>query len=101
MADRTQEHLGESDRGVILMRKRLLEEAEKVRNGEEPKSIIRDPKAARFVELPIVGRDFYPGWLFDARRGRRQERISLSEAVSSSRPASHPKSPRRIARRWV
>jgi 5,5'-dehydrodivanillate O-demethylase len=58
-ADRTQEHLGESDRGVILMRRRLLEEAEKVQQGLEPKGIIRDPHAARFVELPIVGRDFF------------------------------------------
>jgi 5,5'-dehydrodivanillate O-demethylase len=59
VADRTQEHLGESDRGVILMRRRLLEEAEKVRDGLEPKAIIRDPDVARFVELPIVGRDFF------------------------------------------
>src|SRR6202171_4693197 len=59
VADRTQEHLGESDRGIILMRKRMLEEAEKVRQGGEPKSVIRDPKAARFVQLPIVGRDFF------------------------------------------
>jgi 5,5'-dehydrodivanillate O-demethylase len=59
MADRTQEHLGESDRGIILMRKRLIEEAEKVKQGLEPKGIIRDPRAARFVELPIVGRDFF------------------------------------------
>jgi len=29
VADRTQEHLGESDRGVILLRRRLLEEAAK------------------------------------------------------------------------
>jgi 5,5'-dehydrodivanillate O-demethylase len=27
IADRTKEHLGESDRGVILFRKRMLEEA--------------------------------------------------------------------------
>ena len=59
VADRTQEHLGESDRGVILMRRRLLEEAEKVKQGLEPKAIIRDPKVACFVELPIIGRDFF------------------------------------------
>ncbi|MCA1645070.1 MAG: Rieske 2Fe-2S domain-containing protein [Chloroflexi bacterium] len=59
VADRTQEHLGESDRGIILMRKRMLEEAEKVRAGGEAKGTIRDPKLARFVELPIVGRDFF------------------------------------------
>src|SRR5580765_583336 len=33
IADRTREHLGESDRGVILMRKRLLEEAHVVARG--------------------------------------------------------------------
>jgi 5,5'-dehydrodivanillate O-demethylase len=37
----------------------MLEEAEKVRAGGEPKSIIRDPAAARFVQLPIVNRDFF------------------------------------------
>jgi 5,5'-dehydrodivanillate O-demethylase len=59
IADRTHEHLGESDRGIILMRRRLLEEAEKVQQGHEPKAIIRDPKEARFVQLPIIGRDFF------------------------------------------
>jgi 5,5'-dehydrodivanillate O-demethylase len=59
VADRTQEHLGESDRGVILMRRRLLEEAERVRDGLEPKAVIRDASLARRVDLPIVGRDFF------------------------------------------
>jgi 5,5'-dehydrodivanillate O-demethylase len=58
-ADRTQEHLGESDRGVILMRKRMLEEAEVVRQGGEPKAVIRDPAANKRVELPIIDRDFF------------------------------------------
>jgi 5,5'-dehydrodivanillate O-demethylase len=44
---------------VILMRRRILEEAERVRNGEEPKGLIRDPRTARFVQLPIIGRDFF------------------------------------------
>jgi 5,5'-dehydrodivanillate O-demethylase len=52
VADRTKEHLGESDRGVILLRRRLLEEAEKVRRGEEPKAIIRDPAQNECVMLP-------------------------------------------------
>ena len=58
-ADRTQEHLGESDRGVILMRRRMLEEAEVVRQGGEPKAVIRDPAANKRVELPIIDRDFF------------------------------------------
>jgi 5,5'-dehydrodivanillate O-demethylase len=59
VADRTQEHLGESDRGVIMMRRRLLEDAERVARGEEPKAVIRDPARNRVVRLPIIGRDFF------------------------------------------
>jgi 5,5'-dehydrodivanillate O-demethylase oxygenase subunit len=55
VADRTQEHLGESDRGVILLRRRLLEEAAKVRRGEEPKGTIRDPAHNQTVMLPTSG----------------------------------------------
>ncbi|PYN14917.1 MAG: aromatic ring-hydroxylating dioxygenase subunit alpha, partial [Candidatus Rokuibacteriota bacterium] len=59
VADRTQEHLGESDRGVILMRKRILEDAERVAKGEEPMGVIRDPEKNRCVRLPIIGREFF------------------------------------------
>ena len=55
VADRTQEHLGESDRGVILLRRRLLEEAARVQRGEEPKAIIRDPAQNECVMLPTSG----------------------------------------------
>ena len=43
IADRTKEHLGESDRGVILFRKRMLEEAAVVARGGDPKAVVRDP----------------------------------------------------------
>ena len=59
VADRTGEHLGESDRGVILMRKRLLEEAHVVARGGEPKALIRDAAANECVELPIIGREHF------------------------------------------
>jgi 5,5'-dehydrodivanillate O-demethylase oxygenase subunit len=55
VADRTQEHLGESDRGVILLRRRLLEEAAKVQRGEEPKAILLDPAQNECVMLPTSG----------------------------------------------
>ena len=58
-AERTKEHLGESDRGVILMRRRILEEAEAVARGAEPKALIRDPEKNACVRLPIIGRDYY------------------------------------------
>ena len=37
----------------------MLEEAERVKQGLEPKGVIRDPRTARFVQLPIIGRDFF------------------------------------------
>jgi 5,5'-dehydrodivanillate O-demethylase len=56
VADRTREHLGESDRGVIMMRRRLLEEADVVSRGGEPKAVLRDPARNACISLPIIGR---------------------------------------------
>ena len=72
VADRTLEHLGESDRGVILMRRRLLEEAKVVASGGEPKGLIRDPEHNACVRLPIIDRErFTVGYsLEDVREGR-------------------------------
>jgi 5,5'-dehydrodivanillate O-demethylase len=89
IADRTLEHLGESDRGIILMRRRLLEEAEKVRDGAEPKGIIRDPHAARFVSLPIIGRDFFlAGYsMRDVADGKGGFRYPKSFVFQAGQPA--------------
>lgn len=54
VADRTGEHLGESDRGIILLRRRMLEEAEKVARGEDPKGLVRDPARNECIELPTA-----------------------------------------------
>jgi 5,5'-dehydrodivanillate O-demethylase len=113
-ADRTKEHLGESDRGVILMRRRLLEEAEKVKQGLEPKGVIRDPKTARFVQLPIIGRDFflagyslrdvaggnnplrYPkSFIFQA--GQPEEITRAYQEAMGMRPDGSPRSPEEVA----
>jgi 5,5'-dehydrodivanillate O-demethylase len=51
-ADRTQEHLGDSDRGVILMRRKLIEQAQLVADGGEPMALIRDGASNRMVRLP-------------------------------------------------
>jgi 5,5'-dehydrodivanillate O-demethylase len=59
VADRTKEHLGESDRGVIMIRKKLLEEADAVVRGAEPMALVRDPDKNRCVRLPIIGRKFF------------------------------------------
>ena len=43
ISDRTSEHLGSSDRGVIMFHKMLVENAARVAKGEEPLGTIRDP----------------------------------------------------------
>ena len=51
------EAASESDRGIALMRKRMLEEAEIVARGGEPKVTIRDCDKNRCLTMPIIGRD--------------------------------------------
>lgn len=55
IADRSLEHLGESDRGVILIRKRLMDDLQAVAAGNDPMATIRDPAANHRVHLPIIG----------------------------------------------
>jgi len=56
ISDRTQEHLGVSDKGVAIMRRQFLRDIERVRRGEDPKAILRDPAANRAVPLPTIDR---------------------------------------------
>jgi 5,5'-dehydrodivanillate O-demethylase len=56
ISDRWNEHLGSSDRGVIMIRKRFLEDLERVARGEDPKAIVRDPKANECIPLPVANR---------------------------------------------
>jgi 5,5'-dehydrodivanillate O-demethylase len=54
IADRSKEHLGASDKGVVMMRRRLLEELDRVAAGQEPKGLIRDPAQNVGVRLPVA-----------------------------------------------
>jgi 5,5'-dehydrodivanillate O-demethylase len=56
IADRTKEHLGASDRGIVMLRKRLLADLDAVAAGQDPKGIIRDPARNVRIELPSVRR---------------------------------------------
>ena len=58
LADRSREHLGRSDRGVILMRRIFSDDIERIGKGEDPKAIIRDPAVNACVGLPIFDRDY-------------------------------------------
>jgi 5,5'-dehydrodivanillate O-demethylase oxygenase subunit len=56
VTDRTREHLGTSDAGIIMMRQRFLKDIEAIGRGEDPKATIRDPEVNRCVSLPIADR---------------------------------------------
>lgn len=59
IADRTREHLGRSDRGVIMMRKRFENDIARIKAGnEDPKAIIRDPALNACIKLPVFDRDY-------------------------------------------
>lgn len=65
IADRSQEHLGKGDTGIILLRKIVFENIERVRRGEDPMGVVRDPAVARYIELPIEEDKFGGGPAFE------------------------------------
>ena len=70
IADRSQEHLAASDKGVSMMRRRFLAELDAVAAGAEPKATIRDPALNVSVPLPSANKDFYVGGLPQAKMTR-------------------------------
>jgi 5,5'-dehydrodivanillate O-demethylase len=52
IADRTREQLVGADRGLALLRGLLLEQLDRVRQGQDPLGVIRDPEQNRIIELP-------------------------------------------------
>ncbi len=53
VTDRGREHLGQSDRGVIAIRKRFFDDMERIERGEDPKAIMRDRTRNSCIDLPI------------------------------------------------
>jgi 5,5'-dehydrodivanillate O-demethylase len=43
IADRTKEHLGTSDQGILMLRKMIRDSIEAVQQGRDPMGVIRDP----------------------------------------------------------
>jgi len=68
--DRTREKLGASDRGLVMYRKMLMREMEKVERGEDPIGILRDSAHNRVIDLPREkGKDMYSdGFVAHLRR---------------------------------
>jgi hypothetical protein len=54
LTDRTREHLGVADRGLIMLRKLIREQIEVVKRGEDPIGVIRDRAKNVMIELDVV-----------------------------------------------
>lgn len=53
IARRDEEHLGMSDIGIVLYREMLMEQMERVEQGEEPMNVCRDPAENQVIEIPV------------------------------------------------
>ena len=56
LVDRSREHLGHSDRGVILVRKLWKNAIETALRGEDPPNLMRDRAHNRLVHVDVVER---------------------------------------------
>ncbi|MBM2811663.1 MAG: rieske 2Fe-2S iron-sulfur domain protein [Chloroflexi bacterium] len=54
-SDRWNEHLGASDRGVILFRKMLEDSVRTVERGDDPLNVFRDAASNVCIDLPVEG----------------------------------------------
>lgn len=54
LTDRSQEHLGVGDEGVIALRKLLREQIDRVRQGLDPIGVIRDPAQNELIDLGVI-----------------------------------------------
>ena len=53
IADRENERLGVSDRGVIMFRKLLMDQMKIVQDGGDPINVYRDPATNERIDLPV------------------------------------------------
>ncbi len=64
IADRTREHLLPSDEGVVLLRRMLVEQLERLQRGEDPIGIVRDAAENVCIELPQERQKYGDGAAF-------------------------------------
>ena len=61
--------LGGSDRGVVMLRRMLVEQLERVERGEDPIGVVRDPARNAQIELPHERDKYADGRSFLAELG--------------------------------
>jgi phenylpropionate dioxygenase-like ring-hydroxylating dioxygenase large terminal subunit len=52
--DRTQEHLGTTDKAIIAARQRILDAIQAVQEGGDPPHVLRDPTANRLAHITVL-----------------------------------------------
>lgn len=83
IADRTTEHLGASDRGVVMYRQLLQSEMAKVAAGKDPMGVIREQPAG-VIELPQEATTYYRNGVdirSDVERGPSMRYSPLTEQI--------------------
>ena len=53
ITDRTQEHLGHSDRGIVMFRRLLSNQTDLVRQGADPMCVFRDESEERMIGFEV------------------------------------------------
>ena len=76
--DRAHEHLGTTDRPIIIMRRQLLAAVEDVRNGRDPRFVERDSNANALADL-FVRANTLPASV-DVRGGWWREGVATDQA---------------------
>jgi 5,5'-dehydrodivanillate O-demethylase oxygenase subunit len=69
LTDRTLEHLGVGDEGIIVLRKLLREQIERVEQGKDPLGIIRNPERNLIIEFDVINERI-------GLRGNQQQRVA-------------------------
>jgi len=57
VADRGREHLGRSDRGIVMLRNRFLADLKRIAGGNDPKAVVRDAAVNACIALPVAERE--------------------------------------------
>ena len=69
VTDRTLEHLGVADEGIILFRKMLQEQVQRVQRGDDPLGVLRDQDRNALIEFDVINERI-------GLRGNQQQRVA-------------------------
>jgi 5,5'-dehydrodivanillate O-demethylase len=91
VSDRSREHLGASDRGISLLRRRFFGDLDLIARGEDPKAILRDRELNSCVRLPIADRELLMNGLSRKRFAEfNRERFRMFGAYTYQRGQPQP-----------